>query len=397
MSLKFASRIDNLRASDIREILKITQRAEVISFAGGLPAPELFPVEEMKEISRLLMEESGRVALQYSTTEGHESLRQKIAERIGRKFQTQATAAEVMITSGSQQALDFTGKLFLNAGDVVLCESPTYLAAISAFRAYQPVFVAVPTDDDGMIIEELDRILATTDKVKLVYVIPDFQNPTGRTWSLDRRRRFMETVSRYGVAVLEDNPYGELRFEGEILPSIKSMDCDGLVIGTGTFSKTFCPGMRIGWLVAAPPVIEKYVLIKQGADLCTSLRNQMEIDLFMERFDFEGNLSRLTELYRQRRNAMVEALEEMLPAGVSFTRPQGGLFLWVTLPERIKAVELLKRCLEQNVAFVPGDAFFPNGGVENTLRLNYSNMPEERIREGIRRLSGAIRASSSFQ
>lgn len=395
MRMKFANRIDSLRASDIREILKITQRAEVISFAGGLPAPELFPVEEMKQISRLLMEESGRVALQYSTTEGYEPLRQKIAARIGRKFQTQASAEEVMITSGSQQALDFTGKLFLDAGDVVLCESPTYLAAISAFRAYQPEFIAVPTDDDGMIIEELERILATTDNVKLVYVIPDFQNPTGRTWSRERRRRFIETVSRYGVAVLEDNPYGELRFEGEILPSIKSMDREGLVIGTGTFSKTFCPGMRIGWLVAAPPVIEKYVLIKQGADLCTSLRNQMEIDLFMERFDFEGNLVRLTELYRQRRNAMVAALEAMMPEGVSFTRPQGGLFLWVTLPERIKAIELLKRCLEQNVAFVPGDSFFPNGGVENTLRLNYSNMPEDRIREGVARLAAAIRSMDS--
>ena len=395
MRMKFANRIDSLRASDIREILKITQRAEVISFAGGLPAPELFPVEEIKEISRLLMEESGRVALQYSTTEGYEPLRQKIAARIGRKFQTQASAEEVMITSGSQQALDFTGKLFLDAGDVVLCESPTYLAAISAFRAYQPEFIAVPTDDDGMIIEELERILATTDNVKLVYVIPDFQNPTGRTWSRERRRRFIETVSRYGVAVLEDNPYGELRFEGEILPSIKSMDREGLVIGTGTFSKTFCPGMRIGWLVAAPPVIEKYVLIKQGADLCTSLRNQMEIDLFMERFDFEGNLVRLTELYRQRRNAMVAALEAMMPEGVSFTRPQGGLFLWVKLPERIKAIELLKRCLEQNVAFVPGDSFFPNGGVENTLRLNYSNMPEDRIREGVARLAAAIRSMDS--
>ena len=395
MRMKFANRIDSLRASDIREILKITQRAEVISFAGGLPAPELFPVEEIKEISRLLMEESGRVALQYSTTEGYEPLRQKIAARIGRKFQTQASAEEVMITSGSQQALDFTGKLFLDAGDVVLCESPTYLAAISAFRAYQPEFIAVPTDDDGMIIEELERILATTDNVKLVYVIPDFQNPTGRTWSRERRRRFIETVSRYGVAVLEDNPYGELRFEGEILPSIKSMDREGLVIGTGTFSKTFCPGMRIGWLVAAPPVIEKYVLIKQGADLCTSLRNQMEIDLFMELFDFEGNLVRLTELYRQRRNSMVAAQEAMMPEGVSFTRPQGGLFLWVTLPERIKAIELLKRCLEQNVAFVPGDSFFPNGGVENTLRLNYSNMPEDRIREGVARLAAAIRSMDS--
>jgi 2-aminoadipate transaminase len=391
MNLKFASRVGSLRASDIREILKITQRAEVISFAGGLPAPELFPVEQMKQISQQVLAESGQVALQYSTTEGYEPLRQKIAARLESKFYTKVTAAEVMITSGSQQALDFTGKLLLDADDVVLCESPTYLAAISAFRAYQPRFIPVPTDDDGMIIEELDRILATTSNVKLVYVIPDFQNPTGRTWSLDRRRRLIETVSHYGVAVLEDNPYGELRFEGEILPSIKSMDQQGLVIGTGTFSKTFCPGMRIGWLIAAPTVIEKYVLIKQGADLCTSLRNQMEINLFMERFDFEENLLNLTDLYRKRRSAMLEALESMMPAGVSFTRPQGGLFLWVILPGHIKAVELLQECLKQQVAFVPGDAFFPNGGVENTLRLNYSNMPEERIREGIKRLAKAIK------
>ena len=391
MNFKFASRVAMLRASDIREILKITQRAEVISFAGGLPAPELFPVEQMKQISQQVLAESGQVALQYSTTEGYEPLRQKIAARLASKFHTKVTAAEVMITSGSQQALDFTGKLLLDEDDVVLCESPTYLAAISAFRAYQPRFISVPTDDDGMIIEELDRILATTSNVKLVYVIPDFQNPTGRTWSLDRRRRFIETVSHYGVAVLEDNPYGELRFEGEILPSIKSMDHQGLVIGTGTFSKTFCPGMRIGWLIGAPTVIEKYVLIKQGADLCTSLRNQMEINLFMERFDFEENLLKLTELYRKRRSAMLEALESMMPAGVSFTRPQGGLFLWVTLPGHIKAVELLQECLKLQVAFVPGDAFFPNGGVENTLRLNYSNMPEDRIREGIKRLATAIK------
>lgn len=391
MQLTFAERMDTIRASEIREILKITQRPEVISFAGGLPAPELFPVEHMKEISVRVLEESGRLALQYSTTEGYEPLRQKIAERIGRKFRTKSEANQILITSGSQQALDFTGKLFLNAGDVVLCESPTYLAAISAFRAYQPRFVEVPTDDDGMIIEALEKILDHTENVKLVYVIPDFQNPTGRTWSLERRRGFIETVRRYGVAVLEDNPYGELRFEGEILPSIQSMDTDGLVIGTGTFSKTFCPGMRIGWIVAAAKVIEKYVLIKQGADLCTSLRNQMEVNLFMEAFDFEANLLRLTELYRKRRNAMVEALQEMMPADVAFTKPAGGLFLWVTLPTQLEAVELLKECLKHEVAFVPGDAFFPNGGVKNALRLNYSNMPEDRIREGIRRLAGVIR------
>lgn len=391
MSVAYATRMDSLRASEIREILKITQRAEVISFAGGLPAPELFPVEMLKEISVQVLSETGRLALQYSTTEGYEPLRRKIAERIGRKFQTKVSAQQVLITCGSQQALDFSGKLFLDAGDVVLCESPTYLAAISAFRAYQPNFVEVPTDDDGMITQSLENILATTERVKLIYVIPDFQNPTGRTWSLQRRRELVKLATRYGIPVIEDNPYGELRFEGEILPSLKSMDTAGLVIGTGTFSKTFCPGMRIGWLVAEPEIIEKYVLIKQGADLCTSLRSQMEVDMFMERYDFEGNLQKLTDLYRKRRNAMVESLEAMMPAGVTFTRPQGGLFLWVELPEQLGAVELLQECLKREVAFVPGDAFFPNGGIKNTLRLNYSNMSEERIREGIRRLAEAIK------
>ena len=394
MSVAYATRMDSLRASEIREILKITQRAEVISFAGGLPAPELFPVEMLKEISVQVLSETGRLALQYSTTEGYEPLRRKIAERIGRKFQTKVSAQQVLITCGSQQALDFSGKLFLDAGDVVLCESPTYLAAISAFRAYQPNFVEVPTDDDGMITRSLENILATTERVKLIYVIPDFQNPTGRTWSLQRRRELVELATRYGIPVIEDNPYGELRFEGEILPSLKSMDTAGLVIGTGTFSKTFCPGMRIGWLVAEPEIIEKYVLIKQGADLCTSLRSQMEVDMFMERYDFEGNLQKLTDLYRKRRNAMVESLEAMMPAGVTFTRPQGGLFLWVELPEQLGAVELLQECLKREVAFVPGDAFFPNGGIKNTLRLNYSNMSEERIREGIRRLAEAIKTLS---
>ena len=241
-------------------------------------------------------------------------------------------------------------------------------------------------------MEELEAILASTERVKLIYVIPDFQNPTGRTWSLERRRSFAQIIARHSVAVLEDNPYGELRFEGEIYPSIQSMDQSGRVMSTGTFSKTFCPGLRIGWVAAPENIIEKFVLIKQGADLCTSIRNQMELDLFIERYDFEKNICQLTDLYRGRRNAMVEALEEMMPAGVRFTRPQGGLFLWLVLPEQIKAVELLYRCLQQEVAFVPGDAFFPNGGVANTLRLNYSNMPETRIREGVKRLSLAIRS-----
>lgn len=391
MKINFAKRIDSLKRSEIREILKITERPEVISFAGGLPAPELFPVEEMKEVAVKVLAESGGQALQYSTTEGFEPLRKQIAARMNTKYRTTVTADNIIITSGSQQALDFSGKLFLDADDVVLCESPTYLAAISAFKAYDPKFMEVPTDEHGMIIEELERILQTTPKVKLVYVIPDFQNPTGRTWSRERRRQFIEVINKYEVPVVEDNPYGELRFEGEIFPAIKSLDTKGLVILVSTFSKTFCPGLRIGWIAAAPHFIDKYVLIKQGADLHTSTISQREISKYIELYDFEAHIKNIIDVYRQRRDAMIQAMENYFPAEVRFTRPQGGLFTWAELPGNIKAVELLKRCLAHDVAFVPGDSFFPARVVENTFRLNYSNMPEDKIEEGIRRLAMVIK------
>ncbi len=395
MPISFARRMNLLRRSEIREILKLTQKKEMISFAGGLPAPELFPVEKMKKIAVSVLEEQGNEALQYSTTEGYEPLREKIAERMNRKFQTTVRKEHILITCGSQQGLDFSGKLFLDEDDIVLCESPTYLAAISAFNAYAPKFIAVKTNDEGMILEELEKVLTSQKRIKLIYVIPDFQNPTGKTWSLERRIEFMRLVSKYEIPVIEDDPYGELRFENKILPSLKSMDTKGLVIFTSTFSKTFCPGLRIGWLAADTDILEKYILIKQGADLCTSIRSQMEIAKFMDVYDFEAHIGELVALYRSRRDVMIEMLQATLPEGVTFTHPEGGLFLWLELPKQMKAIQLLEDCLENNVAFIPGDSFFPNGGVTNTLRLNYSNMPEEKIREGIRRLSKAIKEYST--
>ncbi len=273
----------------------------------------------------------------------------------------------------------------------MLCESPTYLAAISAFRAYQPKFVEVATDDDGMVIEELAKILRSTTRVKLIYVIPDFQNPTGRTWSMERRRQFAALIEEFEIPVVEDNPYGELRFEGRIPPSIKSFDTKGLVIFVSTFSKIFCPGMRIGWIAAAANFFEKFVLIKQGADLHTSSISQREIAKYFELFDIDAHVEKIIEVYRRRRDAMLTSMDALFPPGIKHTYPQGGLFTWVELPEGYKSVELLTRCLERNVAFVPGDSFFPNGRVENTLRLNFSNMPEARIREGIDRLAQVIK------
>jgi len=391
MTIQFARRMQDLRASEIREILKLTQDPEVISFAGGLPAQELFPVKQMIEAGiRVLETEKGK-ALQYSTTEGYFKLRTAIAHRMNNQGAANVTAEKVLITSGSQQGLDLTGKVFLDEGDVILCESPTYLGAINAFKAYRPRFREVPTDDEGMIIPELERMLQEIENVKVIYVIPDFQNPSGRTWSLARRRAFMEVVNRVQVPVVEDAPYTELRFEGEAMPSLKSMDSEGLVIYLGTFSKILFPGVRIGWLVADKMFYDRYVLVKQGADLHTSTLSQRQIWTFMQEYSIEENVARMLPVYRRRRDVMLESMERFFPEGATYTRPQGGLFFWVVLPRECNSRELLKRSIERKVAFVPGGSFFPNGGNENTMRLNFSAMPEDKIREGMERLAGVIK------
>jgi 2-aminoadipate transaminase len=390
MSLNFAKRMDGIKASEIRELLKLTQRPEVISFAGGLPAPELFPIEIMKDIAKEVLDENGHKALQYGTTEGHLPLREMIAKRMA-KVGIDVTAENILITSGSQQGLDFSGKIFLDPGDVVLCESPSYLGAINAFKAYQPKFVDVPTDDEGMIMSELEKILETTERIKLIYVIPDFQNPSGRTWSIERRKKLVELANKYNLPIVEDNPYGELRFEGEIPPAVKHFDTEGRVIFLGTFSKTFCPGMRLGWTCADKEALQKYILVKQGADLQASTISQMELAKFLEKYDLDSHIEKIKNVYRKRRDLMLNTMKEEFPIEVKFTYPEGGLFTWVILPEHINARELAVKALEKNVAFVPGGSFFPNGGHENTFRLNYSNMDEERIVEGIKRLAQVIK------
>jgi len=390
MTPRYSRRMEALKASEIREILKVTQRPEVISFAGGLPAPELFPVEALSQVTNRILQEEGARALQYSTTEGHRPLRSWIAARLAAHGGGRFTVDDILVTSGSQQGLDLTGKLLLDEGDVVLCESPTYLGAISAWNVFQPTWVEVPTDDEGMIPESLGDLLRLHASAKVVYAVPNFQNPSGRTWSLERRRRVMEVVDRYDVFVVEDNPYGELRFEGAPLPSLASFDRAGLVISLGTFSKVFCPGLRVAWMAARSPLQERLVILKQGADLQTSTLAQMQVARYLSENDLDDAIARLIPVYRERRDAMLEALEAGMPAGVRFTRPAGGLFVWVELPEGISARTLLEGCLSRDVAFVPGGAFFPNGGHEETLRLNYSNMPVERIREGIRRLASAL-------
>lgn len=391
MAIKFASRMDGLKGSEIREILKLTEKPGVISFAGGLPAPELFPVEEMKKISTLVLEESGMEALQYTTTEGFPPLREHIADRMNSKSKTNITKDDILITNGSQQGLDFAGKVFLDEGDVVLCESPSYLGAINAFKSYCPKFIEVPTDNQGMIMEELEKILDKTENVKMIYVIPDFQNPTGRTWPLERRKKFIEVISKYEIPVIEDNPYGELRFEGESLPSLKSMDKKGLVIYLGSFSKVFCPGYRIGWTCASPQILSKFIFVKQGADLQASTISQREVSKFMDIYDLDKHVEKLKDVYKKRRDLMLNTMQEEFPEGLEYTHPEGGLFTWVQLPEYLDSREIMKECVENSVAYVPGGSFFPNGGKENCFRLNYSNMPDERIVEGVKRLGVVLK------
>ncbi|MCD4714230.1 MAG: PLP-dependent aminotransferase family protein [Clostridiales bacterium] len=381
----FCKRVKKLKASEIREILKLTQRPEIISFAGGLPAPEMFPVEAYKQMAIKVLDEMGMEALQYSTTEGYDPLREKIAARMG-NCGISAEKQDILITNGSQQGLDFTGKIFINPGDYVLCESPSYLGAINAFRAYECEFQEVDTDSDGMVMESLELAIQEHPKAKFIYVIPDFQNPSGRTWSKERRIKLVEIANRYNLVIIEDNPYGELRYEGEAIPAIKSFDTEGRVVYLGTFSKTFSPGLRIGWVCASPLLLNKYITVKQGADLQASSISQRELNAYLENYDFDAHIGSIINTYKKRRDLMLSEMDKTFPKAAVYEIPKGGLFAWVMLPEEIDAKEIMVTAVENKVAFVPGGSFFPNGGKENSMRLNFSNMPEEKIIEGIGRL-----------
>ncbi len=391
--VRFADRMNLLTGSEIRELLKLTAQPDIISFAGGLPAPELFPVEGMKEASMKTLDEMGRAALQYSTTEGFVPLREKIVARMKAKNNIDTDVDHVLVTSGSQQGLDFSARVFLNKDDVVLLESPSYLGAVNAFKACEPKFIEVPTDNNGMIMEELEKILAKTDNVKMIYVIPDFQNPSGRTWTLERRHKFMEIITKYEIPVIEDNPYGELRFENENMPSLKSLDTKGLVIFLGTFSKILAPGYRLGWVCAEEKILAKYNFMKQAADLQASTVAQMETNTFLEMYNLDDHVNKIKEVYGKRRDCMLKAMDAHFPKECTWTHPDGGLFTWVVLPEYINAKEMATQCLEKKVAYVPGGSFFPNGGHENTFRMNYSCMPEDKIEEGIKRIGEVIKAN----
>lgn len=382
--------MDLLKGSEIRELLKLAGDPNVISFAGGLPAPELFPVQGMKAAGAAVMDEMGQFAMQYSSTEGYAPLREKIAARMKAKNGINTTADNILMTNGSQEGLDFSARVFVNKGDVILLESPSYLGAVNAFKACEPRFIEVPTDEGGMIMEELEKILAVEKEVKMIYVIPDFQNPTGRTWGLDRRHKFMEIINKYEIPVVEDNPYGELRFKGKNMPALKSLDTKGLVIFLGTFSKILAPGYRLGWVCAEPEILTKYNFMKQAGSLQSSTVSQLETNKFMEMYSLDDHVAKICKVYGERCDLMLKSMEKYFPKNVKFTYPEGGLFTWVILPEDANARTLAAKCLEKNVAYVPGGSFFPNGGHENTFRMNYSGMTEEKIVEGIKRIGEVL-------
>ncbi|RKZ26761.1 aminotransferase [bacterium] len=381
-----------MKSSVIRETLKITQKPGIISFGGGLPAEELFPKEELAEAAQKVLTEKGEKALQYSTTEGYRPLRELIAQRVSRQG-INVSADEIMITGGSQQGLDMCGRVLLDWGDVVVSARPTYLGAIQAFNAYFPKYVTLPSDDDGMTVDGLKEILETND-ARMIYLVPTFQNPDGRTIPVHRRQRILELAKTYGVPVIEDDPYSELIFEGTSPTPMKAIEPDAVIL-LGTFSKLLAPGLRIAWLIAPPGVIDRFVRMKQGADLHTNTFAQYLIYEFAQNGRLDAHIEKVKKLYSKRRTVMVEAMEKYFPDEVKFTRPNGGLFLWVQLPEGINTTALLPKAVEKNVAYIPGSAFYPEGGGDNTMRLNYSKPTEAEIEEGIKRLSELFKESLS--
>jgi 2-aminoadipate transaminase len=381
-----------VKSSAIRDLLKLTQQPDVISFAGGLPAPELFPVEEIREASNYVLKQEGQFALQYSTTEGYRLLRRFLAKRMTQKGMV-VDEDEVLITGGSQQGLDLLGRLFLEEGNWIVSAQPTYVGAIQAFNAYEVKFHTVPLDRDGVKVELIEEAVKEK-KPKFIYIVPTFQNPGGVTLSLERRKMLVEIARNYQVPILEDDPYSELRYQGEDLPSLKALGGDTVIL-LGTFSKIVSPGLRLAWVAGQQEVIEKLVRLKQGADLHTNTFTQYVLYQFLKGGGLDKHIKVLRKEYGQRRRVMLEALDDNFPSSVKWTSPQGGLFLWVELPSGIDATALLPEIVKEKVAYVPGSAFFPNGGGENTLRLNFSNATPKLIREGVKRLAKVFSAKTS--
>lgn len=390
----FSERAKTLKSSAIRELLKLVNQPDIISFGGGLPDPKLFPVEKFKECVDVVLREHPEEALQYGTTEGVPALRSLIAER-SKKQGIKCSPENVIVVASSQQALDLVAKVLINPGDIVFVEAPSYLGAIQAFGAFQAQMIPIPMDDEGMrteILENRIKTLRSSGKApKFIYTVPTFQNPAGVTLSYQRRLQLLEISNKYNIPIVEDAPYHQLRYEGEPIPSIASLDNNGTVIYLETFSKILSPGLRLGWIVGPEDFIRKVILAKQATDLCTSPFTQFIALEFTKRGYIEPHVEVLNREYKKKRDGMLNALEEFFPDKVRWTKPQGGLFLWAELPKGVDTNEMLKEALSVKVAYVSGTGFFPNGGGENCMRLNFSFSSPEINREGIKRLSEIVK------
>ncbi|MGA9350328.1 MAG: PLP-dependent aminotransferase family protein [Anaerolineae bacterium] len=383
----FAERTQYMISSIIRDLLKLALQPDIISFAGGMPASELFLIREFEEACQYVLTHDGAQALQYGTTEGYPPLKQYLMEKM-QKYGVPAEQENILIINGSQQALDLIGKIFINPGDVILTEGPTFLGALQSFRAYQSRFMTVPLDEDGIRTDKLEEALEC-HPVKFMYVLPNFHNPAGVTMTLERRLKLVELAAKYGVFIVEDDPYGELRFEGQDIVPLVVLHKEN-VLYLSTFSKTLSPGIRLGWIVAPSKIIAKLVQAKQGSDLHTSTFIQMVANDICQRGILRSHVRTIREVYRERRDAMLAAMERHFPPGVTWACPQGGLFLWVQLPEHVDTSEFLNVALQEKVAFVPGRVFYPDEGGKNALRLTFATAGPEKIEEGIKRLGRAL-------
>jgi 2-aminoadipate transaminase len=395
----FASRTKVMTSSAMRDLMALAERPEVITLAGGFPDTSTFPPESYAKIQTRVAAEATAKALQYGPTEGHELVKRCIVEVMAAEGMA-VDPGELLVTTGGQQVIDLVCKTLIDPGDVIVAEAPTYPGAVPSFRAYEADVVQIALDSDGMRVDELEETLDELERQgrrpKFIYTVPTFQNPAGVTMSLPRRRRLVEVAAERELLVLEDNPYGLLRYEGEPLPTLHSLDGGEFVIYLGTFSKILSPGLRLGWATAPGPVLEKMNVGKQGSDLCSSSMTQCFVAAYFEETRWQDYLGSLVDLYRARRDIMLEALAEHFPAESTWTRPQGGLFLWATLPDYIDTSDLLARALQENVAFVPGRAAFLDGRGASSMRLNFSGVSDDDIREGVRRIGEVVREQVSL-
>jgi len=392
----FAERALGMKASDIRELLELTQRPEIISLAGGLPNTKAFPADQIAQICTDILKNDSHIALQYSATEGIRPLRQALVDYMKSSFHVDGEVDNLIVTTGSQQALTLISMVLLNPGDTVVTTAPSYVGGIGAFRAFQAQIDTVAQDDEGLVIDSLNEKLAELKakgiKPKMIYVVPTFQNPAGVTMNEKRREEMLELAIEYDVLILEDDPYSRLRFEGEEVKPVKYFDYEGRVIFLGTMSKLLSPGLRVAWMLAPKDLSRKFAIAKQSADLCSTTFSQFVAYEFMNRGYLEPHIEKIKTMYKKKRDIMLSAMDENFPEGLSWTRPEGGMFSWVTMPEHMDSKLILMRAIkEDNVAFVIGSAFYPDGSGKNHMRLNFSHSSDDKLKEGIRRLGVTLK------